>query len=80
MSTFSLWTKRKDIVYKVLKLDYTDKPKNLIFVYSNPKLDSVMTKVPRHFDKVFNNVTTKSDLVMCYTVGNKTEQIVEVVK
>ena len=90
MSTFSLWTKRKDIVYKVLKLDYADKPKNLIFVYSNPKLDSVMTKVPRHFDKVFNNVTTKSDLVnchqkckdcmMCYTVGNKTEQIVEVVK
>ena len=64
--------------------------KNLIFVYSNPELDSVMTKVPRHFDKVFNNVTTKSDQVnchqkckdcmMCYTVGNKTEQIVEVVK
>ena len=43
-----------------------------------------------HFDKVFNNVSKKqeninclgkcSDCMMCYTVGDKTEQIIEQIK
>jgi len=89
-TTFSLWTKRTDIVNAVFKDEWDWKPPNLILIYSNPKLDKVMTSVPRHFDKVFNNVTEKSDQVnchqkckdcmMCYTIGNQTKQIVEVVK
>jgi hypothetical protein len=86
-TTFSLWTKRKNLVYSGLKL--LGKPSNLILIYSNPKINSVMDKVPDQFDKVFNNVTEKSeqvnchqkckDCMMCYTIGNKTTQIVEVV-
>ena len=92
-TTFSLWTKRISLVNRVLDR-YSNvgipKPKNLILIYSNPKLDSIKDSVPRNFDKVFNNVTSKSDQVnchqkckdcmMCYTIGDNTKQIVEVVK
>ena len=86
--TFSLWTKRKNIVTRVLK--DTDKPKNLILIYSNPYVDKLDVELPKHFDKVFNNVSKDSsnvncskkclECMMCYTLGNKTSQIIEVIK
>ena len=85
---FTLWTKRRDIVSKVLK--DRDKPENLILVYSNPAIDCIMETPPKHFDKVFNNVSFKSNIVncegkcidclKCYTIGDKTKSIVEVAK
>jgi len=51
---FALWTKRTDLIRKYLK--DAKKPKNLILVYSNPKINRIMTNPPKHFDKVFNNV------------------------
>ena len=87
-TTFTLWTKRFDIVNSVLT--HKNKPKNLILIFSNSKVDSVKKRVPMHFDKVFNNVSKKqenincsgkcSDCMMCYTVGDKTEQIIEQIK
>ena len=53
---FALWTKRVTIVRDVLKTH--KKPKNLILIYSNPKIDHILKKIPDHFDKVFNNVTS----------------------
>ena len=88
MTTFTLWTKRKNIVSRVLK--NRKKPKNLILVYSNPYVDKLDIKLPKHFDKVFNNVSKDSsnvncnskclECMMCYTLGNKTTQIIEVIK
>lgn len=51
---FSLWTKRKDIISKFFKNRI--KPKNLILIYSNLTVDKVVYKIPKYFDKVFNNV------------------------
>jgi len=51
---FALWTKRNDIITKYFK--YNDKPKNLILVYSNSKISNIMQKLPKYFDKTFNNV------------------------
>jgi len=51
---FALWTKRNDIIAKYFKSN--DKPKNFILVYSNPKISNIMEKLPKHFDKTFNNV------------------------
>lgn len=86
--TFSLWTKRKDFVSYVLSR--RAKPENFILIYSNPHLDKIMDRVPKHFDKVFNNITRSSDqencfgkcieCMMCYTPGESTSQIVEKVK
>ena len=88
ITTFTLWTKRKNIVNRVLKT--RKKPKNLILIYSNPYIDSLDVELPKHFDKVFNNVSKHTSLVncskkclecmMCYTLGNKTTQIIEVKK
>ena len=61
--TFTLWTKRVDIIRKYLN-EY-DKPDNLILIYSNPIIDMVMTKAPRGFDKVFNTVREPSELENC---------------
>ena len=87
-TTFTLWTKRKDIVNKVCKTEKL--PKNLIMVYSNKIVDTIMKKVPKHFHKVFNNISNESnkincrgkciDCMKCYTIGNKTEQIIERIK
>jgi hypothetical protein len=90
-AVFTLWTKRKDLVNKLSKVINITKPVNLILVYSNPKLDKIMTKPPKHFDKVFNNITDHNstlincegrciDCMKCYTLGNKTKSIVEAVK
>ena len=88
ITTFTLWTKRKNIVSRVLK--NRGKPKNLILIYSNPYVDTVIEDVPKHFDKTFNNVSTEQDIInckgkcldcmMCYTIGNKVKNIVERVK
>lgn len=51
--TFALWTKRVDIV----RPNRHHVPSNMILVYSNPKIDSVLRKPPRGFHRVFNNVT-----------------------
>ena len=50
--TFSLYTKRSDIVNKVL--EKSEKPNNMILVYSNPVVDKPIHNIPAGFDKVFN--------------------------
>jgi len=68
------------------------KPSNLILVYSNPVKDTVQTKPPAWFDKVFNNVYYDNfldqqnctgqkckDCLLCYQ-KNTTNVIVEKVK
>ena len=87
-TTFTLWTKRKDIINKVCK-DYK-LPKNLIMVYSNPVINTIMKKVPKHFHKVFNNVSNDSnkincvgkciDCLKCYNLKDNTKQIIEKIK
>jgi len=89
-TTFSLWTKRKDIVTKTLKL--IPKPNNLILIYSNPKIGSILKNKPKGFDKTFNNVLEDEfkeeqnctgqqckDCLLCYQ-HNTTDTIVEMVK
>ena len=49
ITTFTLWTKRKNIVSRVLK--NRAKPKNLILVYSNKYVDKLDVKLPKHFDR-----------------------------
>lgn len=47
---FTLWTKRKGIVQRVLKS--RTKPDNMILIYSSPVVDKQAT-LPKGFDKVF---------------------------
>jgi len=54
----AVWTKRKDLINKYFKEN--DKPKNLILVFSNPKINHIKKDIPQHFDKVFNNVEENS--------------------
>ena len=88
--TFSLWTKRFDIVSKYFK-DH-DKPKNFILIYSNPKINHILEVVPKYFDKTVNNVKEDlkidkqncsgqkcRDCLLCYKVDS-TNKIVEKVK
>lgn len=63
-TTFALWTKRKDIVWEYGE-HVSFPPPNLILIYSNPKLDSVMDTPPPMFDKVFNNITDKDAEANC---------------
>jgi len=85
-TTFALWTKRKDIVRSVFK------PNNLVLIFSNPKIDAIMAKPPKGFDKTFNNVAEGSyvekqnctgqkckDCLLCYDLTT-TSSIVEKVK
>ena len=89
-TTITLWTKRKDIVNKVMAV--TAKPSNMIFVFSNSKIGTILDKAPKHFDKTFNNVLVTEyvdrqnctgqkcmDCLKCYT-HNDTVAIVEAVK
>ena len=116
--TFSLWTKRKDIVANyVFEWNYwldkmvDDKetyknyirtyawqeqvgiPSNLILVYSNPRIDKVITKPPKNFHKVFNNVSPDNhtrkqnctgqkcrDCWLCYSIYSGCNVIIEGVK
>ena len=47
---FTLWTKRKGIVQRVLKS--RTKPDNMIIIYSSPVVDK-QARLPKGFDKVF---------------------------
>jgi hypothetical protein len=94
--TFSLWTKRKDIVAKYYKKELLYPhwiPNNLILVYSNPRIDKVMTEPPKYFDKVFNNVSPDNhtmkqnctgqkcrDCWLCYSKDSGCNVIIEGVK
>ena len=87
--TFTLWTKRKDIINKVFKT--INKPKNLILIFSNSQLDKPIEVLPRYFDKTFNNVTKNftekkincfskcKQCLICYK-HNNINQIIEYIK
>ena len=86
-TTFTLWTKRKGLVWKAIK--QIGKPSNLILVYSAMGLD-VETTVPKYFDKVFIVQTKKNDktncfggcidCLKCYTKTDTTTHIYEEIK
>ena len=69
--TFSLWTKRKDYVERLFS--YRSKPSNLILIYSNPKISSVLPKhlMPKYFDKTFNNVLADEAIPLQNCTGQK---------
>ena len=86
----ALWTKRNDIVAKYFAT--REKPKNFILVFSNPQISNIMKKLPKHFDKTFNNVLEHEEVekqnctgqqckncLLCYT-HNDVTTIVEKVK
>lgn len=87
-TTFSLWTKRKDLINKS---NVGLMPANLILIYSNPKIDAVMDAPPKNFHRVFNNVSKAytgeanctgqkcKDCLLCYQFDT-TKVIVEHVK
>jgi len=61
--TFTLWTKRNDLIKKYFdKNNYLTSPSNLILIYSNPKINHIMKKTPKYFDKTFNNINNVIDL------------------
>ena len=87
---FSLWSKRKGLIKNYF--DQQKKPSNLILIYSNPVKNTVQTKPPAWFNKVFNNVYYDNfldqqnctgqkckDCLLCYQ-KNTTDVIVEKVK
>jgi len=49
---FALWTKRSNLVKQFLECE--EAPKNIIFIYSNPKTNRIIEKPPKGFHKVFN--------------------------
>jgi hypothetical protein len=93
-TSFALWTKRKNLINKLFKMSNEyHPPKNLILIYSNPKIDCVQTEPPKHFHKVFNNVSKpvyKSienctgqkciECLACYKKDSGVDVIVEKVK
>jgi hypothetical protein len=75
-TSFALWTKRTDIVNKVLGNDggfYSGftKPDNLILIYSNPKISRILAKPPKHFDRTFNNVLKHEHVEQQNCTGQK---------
>ncbi len=86
-TTFTLWTKRKGLVWKAIK--QIGKPSNLILIHSASALD-VETTVPKYFDKVFIVQTKKNDktncfggcidCLKCYTKTDTTTHIYEEIK
>lgn len=89
LTRFVLWSKRVDIINKVLKTHTL--PDNLKLIYSNPKMNSKDIKPPKHFTKVFtvysknterNDINCKSkckDCMLCYT-DNNIQNIREMIK
>lgn len=86
-TTFTLWTKRYRIVQKVLK--DTDKPNNLLLIYSSPEKNKV-SLLPYGFDKVFTTFTKVGvkdincsgscmDYLLCYS-HNDVGYINEIIK
>lgn len=94
-TTFSLWTKRKNIINTFFKYSGIEKPANLILIYSNPKTTAVLHTIPKHFDKVFNALPRKAitasgeidctgescmNCLACYEKDNGKNVIVELIK
>jgi len=92
--TFSLWTKRVDIINEVFK--DVKKPKNLILIYSSPIMNTRANILKlEHFDKVFtvfnkeyinnNNIEINcgdkkcKDCMICYS-KNKIKYVNELAK
>tara|TARA_R100000963_G_scaffold31729_1_gene23164 strand:+ start:201 stop:848 length:648 start_codon:yes stop_codon:yes gene_type:complete len=95
---FGLWTKRKELVYNYFnensfhRLNNT-KPLNLVIIYSNPRIGTILDKPPnQYFDKTFNNVAENEfveqqnctgqqckNCLLCYRDNNVTT-IIEKVK
>ncbi len=90
-TTFSLWTKRKNLIWRYCK-DF-GKPKNVIFIYSSEILNK-REKKPKYFNKVFTvwsednkdksfiNCGTKKcfDCMTCYDLKDRKTYINEVLK
>lgn len=87
---FALWSKRKDIIKKFFSIN--EKPSNLLLIYSNPKIGTIIKEPPIYFDRTFNNVLEDEYVdrqnctgqkckhcLLCYT-HNKVNTIVEKVK
>lgn len=68
--TFGLWTKRLDVLNEVLVESEIDKPDNLVVIYSNPKVDSIIpvsilqAQYP-FVDKVFSVMSKDNGDVNC---------------
>lgn len=88
---FALWSKRIDIVRRYFAKH--DKPDNLILIFSNSKIGTILDRPPVPFDRTFNNVLVDEfveqqnctgqkcrDCLLCYTIGNGVDTIVEMVK
>lgn len=88
--TFALWSKRTDIIKPFF--NKRKKPRNLILIYSVKKTNSILKKIPKHFDKTFNNVAVDNfvdqqnctgqkckDCLLCYK-KDTTNIIVEKIK
>ena len=86
-TTFTLWTKRVNLVHKAIKQQ--GKPNNLLLVFSTSAIDDT-SSLPKHFDKTFN-VQSKMDnktncfgkcidCLKCYTKSDKTTHIYEQIK
>tara|TARA_R110000764_G_scaffold11322_1_gene33990 strand:+ start:8 stop:613 length:606 start_codon:yes stop_codon:yes gene_type:complete len=91
--TFTLWTKRKNIIAAAARsIDpAAHRPINLILMYSNPATDRVMTVPPKYFDKVFNVTERKNhkdnctgrkciDCRQCYSLDSGVNSIIELLK
>ena len=86
-TTFTLWTKRYNLVWRAI--EYYGKPKNLILIYSAIGLDQEK-RLPMHFDKVFIVQSKKNDktnclgkcidCLKCYTQSDTTTHIYEEIK
>jgi hypothetical protein len=87
-TTFTLWTKRADLVRSVASSGPI--PANLILIYSNPRTDRVRSDPPKHFHKVFNNTRAADprdnctgrkclDCLNCYQATGPVS-IIEIVK
>ena len=86
-TTFTLWTKRYNLVWRAI--EYMKKPKNLILIYSAIGLDK-KKRLPMHFDKVFIVQSKKNDktncfgkcidCLKCYTKTDTTTHIYEEIK
>tara|TARA_B110000014_G_C20020107_1_gene529240 strand:+ start:496 stop:1080 length:585 start_codon:yes stop_codon:yes gene_type:complete len=83
-----IWTKRAGLIRDYHK--HYKQPKNLILIFSNPRIDKPIP-VPRGFDKVFNNVQSDNtpqnctgkkciECLACYRKDSGTDIIVEAVK
>lgn len=84
-TSFTLWTKRLDIINKAFDCNIINRPVNLRLIYSSVNLNK-QVDLPRHFDKVFTvyskdyavkNATNINcgklkciDCLTCYTENN----------